>query len=141
MTNNKQNKNVTSRCSVLMNGASAFLTTMKPTGAVANAVCITDPLPEYLREWRKAKQDFLDADDADPNGGDMDCPACEKAEQREFSLEWEIHKTPATTFEGILAQLEYVHDDLRDNMLDGCDSASRLKMLSNMISTLKQLSA
>ena len=70
-----------------------------------------DPIVGWVKSWRKAYNEYLEAEEAD-GGGNFDCPACVEAQARYREYEHLICATQATTLEGLAAQFSYFQEDL-----------------------------
>lgn len=80
---------------------------------IATAAIVRDPHPEWVEQWRRARDDWDKAAQFDDNG---DGPACMEAYRREMLLRDRIVKTEARTQEGIDAQIAFLAEEFGDEL-------------------------
>ena len=97
-----------------------------------------DPLPDLLKHWRKADNDWLEGTCL-PDGGNFDNAACLQAYSRKDTYRHLITNTVATTNAGLNAQLEYFMDDFAVDMLGSWGDDRDAKLLSTILVGSKTL--
>lgn len=83
--------------------------------AGAGQVAASDPHLEWLKQWYRARADWIVAAGNDQSGN-SDTPECHEAFDREDTVRDQIIATKAETPEGVRAQATFLIADQHDNL-------------------------